>query len=118
MIPNELRVYLYSTDEEVGLKYADLDIAVYGGHIRFQCVVCVDENQNILPETLRLNSISQSEFLFDGSVAKEDVLVKGASPVEGDNIYPAIFLNTQIYNKALLQAVVAILNTHYFVEYC
>lgn len=119
MVQNELRVYLYSTDDHIPLKYADLDIAVYGGNIRFHCVVELDENQDIRPETLRLNSLSQSEFLFDGSAPNEDVLVYPAKPLPvGDNIYPLSCVRNGIYNMALLQAVAAIVNHRYSVDYC
>lgn len=114
----KLIVYPYSTDDGISLKYADLEIPVYGGYARFHCVVELYENLDIRIETLRLNSLSQSEFLFDGSVPQEDVLIGSPTPSVSDNIYPLSCVHNGIYNVALFRAAAAIVDADYSVEYC
>ncbi|KLT72075.1 hypothetical protein PL75_10035 [Neisseria arctica] len=111
-----LKVYVYSTNCET--KSADLILAVTGGEIRFDCTVDLNSADDIIPETLRFNSMTQSEFLYDGSVPKNNVFCVNALSNNMDNIYPVNYLRTDLFNPAIVEAMMAIANQAYDVEYC
>lgn len=115
--PIRLIVYMYSSDDAVNWKQADMEIEISGGLVRFFCTVELGEDSNILPETLRIADFDSSEMLHDGTEPAQTLLLEGAEPVMNDNIYPVGFMKPEVFSHALSVAAAAVVERLYETEY-
>lgn len=112
-----LKVYTDSAPYDVAWKQADLEVEIAGGTVRFYCTVELDERCDILPNSLRIADFGNSEFLYDGSVGQDTVLLPEAHPCVSDNIYPVSLLRPEVFSHALANAAAAVIGQLYDTEY-